>query len=173
MPTYFTLVGFFSLFCPVSRNMLTLYRQLREVVNWQSEVFLKNNLRDLRKAAGLSQDELGKRVGIAHNSVSGYENGKTPLTPPMIEIFAKALNLSADRIKVFDEMSMGEDAVPYRVKEFPWHVVSDELLRQLVEHCSKKIVSAGSGEIQELLDAMNVIAAELKRRAEKTERTKP
>lgn len=35
---------------------------------------MKNRIREVRKAAGLTQEEFGRRIGISRNTVATYEN---------------------------------------------------------------------------------------------------
>ena len=56
------------------------------------------NIRNARKAAGVSQKELAERLGAYQKDVSRWENGERT---PSLEIFArmcKALNVSADEL---------------------------------------------------------------------------
>ena len=57
-----------------------------------------NRLYDLRKKAGLSQSELGKRVGVSNKAVSKWENG---LAKPGLEVLQKLadiLSVSVDTL---------------------------------------------------------------------------
>lgn len=40
---------------------------------------MKNKLKELRIAAGLTQDQLGEKIGVCKQYISGWENGKRPL----------------------------------------------------------------------------------------------
>lgn len=62
-----------------------------------------NNLRKLRKTAGLTMKELGKIVGMSESTISLYETGKHE---PDIETMAKiadALHVSVDELIGRDE----------------------------------------------------------------------
>ena len=54
-----------------------------------------HNLRDRRLAAGLTQMEMAKRMGIAQGNYSDLENGRSAPTLPTIEKAATALGLLA------------------------------------------------------------------------------
>ena len=43
-----------------------------------------NRIRELRTARGWTQTQLGKRIGAAKNTISGYENGERQITPSTI-----------------------------------------------------------------------------------------
>lgn len=54
-----------------------------------------NPFRKLREAAGLTQEQLAKAMGIGQQTISSYENGKMP-SVPMIKKFAVFFNTSTD-----------------------------------------------------------------------------
>lgn len=62
-----------------------------------------NRLRELRKAARLTQIELGDRAGMAQETVSLYENGKRPLTLEHMRIFARELGCSVADLLADDD----------------------------------------------------------------------
>lgn len=56
------------------------------------------NIKNARKAAGVSQKELAERLGVYQKDISRWENGERT---PSLEVFAricKELNASADEI---------------------------------------------------------------------------
>lgn len=48
---------------------------------------MQNRLKELRKELGLTQEELGKQVGLANNTISRYETGINE--PPKFETWQK------------------------------------------------------------------------------------
>jgi len=52
----------------------------------------------IRKKRGLTQLELGKKIGITQNLVSDYETGTVRLFGEMVARFALALRVSADEL---------------------------------------------------------------------------
>lgn len=56
---------------------------------------LKDRFREARSAAGLTQEELAKRVGVSQNTIFKIENGVTK-KPRDIVVFAKALGVTVD-----------------------------------------------------------------------------
>lgn len=58
---------------------------------------LAENIQRLRKAAGLTQDELGRKVGVSMQAVSRWENGGLPDAELLPDI-ASALNTSIDAL---------------------------------------------------------------------------
>lgn len=55
-----------------------------------------NRIRDLRIAEGWTQMQLGKKIGAAKSTVSGYENGDRQLTPALIHALCDLFDCSAD-----------------------------------------------------------------------------
>ena len=55
---------------------------------------MKNRIRECRKAAGMSQAELGNQVGFADNTISNYEKGLREPTLEAWECLASALHVS-------------------------------------------------------------------------------
>jgi len=51
----------------------------------------RKELRSLRKAAGLTQAALAKRLGVALNTVSRWETGEARITPPMARLLRLVL----------------------------------------------------------------------------------
>ena len=59
---------------------------------------LGRRLAQLRKQRGLSQEELGRRVGTNQVVVSGYENGKLRIFAETAVRFARALDISVEEL---------------------------------------------------------------------------
>ena len=55
---------------------------------------MKNRIRECRKAAGMSQAELGNQVGFADNTISNYEKGLREPTLEVWECLASVLHVS-------------------------------------------------------------------------------
>jgi transcriptional regulator with XRE-family HTH domain len=58
------------------------------------------NLRKLREKAGLSQEELAARAGLARTYISGIENGRR--NPTVIVLYEIATQLGADPRELLD-----------------------------------------------------------------------
>ena len=58
------------------------------------------NLRRLREKAGLSQEELAARAGLARTYISGIENGRR--NPTVIVLYEIAVQLEADPRDLLD-----------------------------------------------------------------------
>lgn len=55
---------------------------------------MKNRIRECRKAAGMTQAELGNQVGFVDNTISNYENNLREPDLAMWEQLASALHVS-------------------------------------------------------------------------------
>lgn len=55
-----------------------------------------NRLRDLRVAQGWTQAELGKKIGLAKTTISGYESESHYLDPPTIHALCDLFGCTAD-----------------------------------------------------------------------------
>lgn len=53
-------------------------------------------IRETRKAKGLTQKELGEKLGISESAVSKYESGKENPTAELIQKVADALGVSLE-----------------------------------------------------------------------------
>ena len=77
-----------------------------------------NRIRELREAKGLSQDELGGRVGTNKFKVSRIENGETRLDLDLAVKIARALDVTVADVLGVDNGQHGpglsEDAVAYQ-----------------------------------------------------------
>ena len=56
----------------------------------------KDRLKELRKAAGLSQAQLSARVGVSQQAVGKWENGKSSPDPDTLTALAKLLGVRTD-----------------------------------------------------------------------------
>lgn len=55
-----------------------------------------NRLRDLRQENGWTQAQLGKRIGVAKTTISGYETETRQLDPPTIFALCDLFGCTAD-----------------------------------------------------------------------------
>jgi transcriptional regulator with XRE-family HTH domain len=89
-----------------------------------------NRLRDMRKAAGLTQAELADRVGASQEALSNYENGRRPLTLEWMRIFARELRCNVadllDDADNPDRLDAEERELVHRYRS------ADELQREMI-----------------------------------------
>jgi len=66
---------------------------------------IKNNLKNIRKSRGLTQEELAKKSGLTQRVIAYYENETEQISStPLIEL-AKALEVSTDEILGLKQIS--------------------------------------------------------------------
>ncbi len=56
------------------------------------------NLQRLRLEKGMTQDDLGSKIGVSLSQVSQYEGGVFPTTPERIVAIADALDCTCDEL---------------------------------------------------------------------------
>ena len=57
---------------------------------------LGQNILELRKKNGLSQEQLGERVDVTRQTISNWELEETAPNPEQLKLLSKALNVSVD-----------------------------------------------------------------------------
>jgi len=62
------------------------------------DLTIGKRLQELRRARGLTQVELGKKLSMSQALVSDYERGRLRMNAGVVVAFAKALRVSADDI---------------------------------------------------------------------------
>lgn len=62
-----------------------------------------NNLKDLRKKAGFTQDELAKKIGISKRTLAYWEKGENNIKPEKAEELAKIFNVSVAYLLGYSE----------------------------------------------------------------------
>jgi transcriptional regulator with XRE-family HTH domain len=62
----------------------------------QTTIVLKDRARELRKAAGLSQKELGEVLGLSQNAISTIESGSRGTTIEKLVLLAEFFHVSTD-----------------------------------------------------------------------------
>lgn len=67
------------------------------------DVTLGRRLRELRRARGLTQVELGNRLSMSQALVSAYERGRLRMSAPVVSGFVAALKVSADELLGVDK----------------------------------------------------------------------
>jgi transcriptional regulator with XRE-family HTH domain len=75
-----------------------LYQQINGWIKMLHFVFMQNNLKKLRKAAGLTQEKLADMLDVAQGIVSAWENGKMIPSVKRVPQLAKILDCSEAEI---------------------------------------------------------------------------
>ena len=57
---------------------------------------LGQNILELRKKCGLSQEQLGEKVDVTRQTISNWELEETTPNPEQLKLLSKALNVSVD-----------------------------------------------------------------------------
>ena len=101
-----------------------------------------------RRAAGLSQVDVAKRVGVAQSTYSKWEAGESDLLAIHIRPLTKALGLSLD------------DVVPVPAVSHEYHEPSERIGLLLIQRVAAAIESGrlGSRQARVLLDVLEEIA---------------
>lgn len=76
-----------------------------------------NNIRQLRKAAGLTMKELGKIVGMSESTISLYERGIHEPDIQTMGRLADALNVTVDKMLGRIEPDIKEEVRPITAQE--------------------------------------------------------
>ena len=58
------------------------------------KTYVATKIKQYRKEKGLTQKELGEKIGVKHNTISGYEKGTTEPEQNLLFMIAKALDIS-------------------------------------------------------------------------------
>lgn len=58
-----------------------------------------DKLREMREELGLTQEEMGAKVGLTGILVSRREAGKIRIKPPEMKLFAKAFDMSLEELR--------------------------------------------------------------------------
>jgi len=67
------------------------------------------NIKKFRKAAGLKQTELAKKIGVAQNSVASYETGTRKPEVQNIPKIAKALGITLNELYGIKKVEIKKD----------------------------------------------------------------
>lgn len=79
---------------------------------------MENRIKEYRKAYGMTQAELGKRIGVTASNISSWEVGRTEPTVRQVIQIANVFNCSVRDIFIF-EMHYSEEELRYaRLKAY-------------------------------------------------------
>ena len=68
------------------------------LINMDNNASKKNNLRELRLAAGITQEALGERIGVGKAAISKYERGALDIPLKHLAVLCDVFSVSADRL---------------------------------------------------------------------------
>ncbi|EGA90203.1 hypothetical protein GPDM_06645 [Planococcus donghaensis MPA1U2] len=66
---------------------------------------MKNQIQELRKIQGFSQEELAKRCSVTRQTINAIENNKYDPTLALAFKLSKNLNVKVDELFIFEEES--------------------------------------------------------------------
>lgn len=78
-------------------------------MNTNIRMFVANKIKEYRKLNRLTQKELGEKIGVKHNTVSGYENGTNEPEQDVLFKIAEAFCISINDL--FPKTKTVEDSI--------------------------------------------------------------
>ena len=69
---------------------------------------MRNNIKDLRAVAGLSQAALAERVGVSRNSINSVENGRFDPSLPLAFAIARVFGCTVEDVFVDEAAAAAE-----------------------------------------------------------------
>lgn len=93
--------------------------------------YIGSKIREYRLKKKLNQKELGKRIGVSHNTVSDYENGKISLGQDMLFVLADEFGVSIDDF--FPARKKSINNLEEIISNEDFDVTDIEFLRHLIE----------------------------------------
>ena len=126
-------------------------------------------IRELRKAEGITQKELGKRAGIAEPTIRRYENGQLSPKYETVEKLAEALHKSMEDVMTDSVVSAGtgERTIGNRIRmaRIAAALTQEELAslvgvrRPAISKYESGIVDPSASQIQKIASALRVSAS--------------
>lgn len=115
----------------------------------QLSKFVGEKIHYYRKKMGMTQKELGEKIGMKHNTVSDYERGKISPEQDVLFALSGVFNIRVDDLFPPKENATNELERALRMTdEMSFRDV--ELLNQLIE----KTLSLNEGEREKFLDSI-------------------
>jgi transcriptional regulator with XRE-family HTH domain len=105
-----------------------------------------------RKARGLTQEELGKRVGVSKRMIAHYEVGSKAMTVPSLQRIAEALGVKVatlvanDQAATFDDERLMKPALKKRVEVLEQLPAADQqAIFRMIDNARSKFAKSASG----------------------------
>lgn len=70
-----------------------------------------NNLKKIRSDRGMTQSELGEKIGVHANHISRYERGDSSPSTETLKAFAQALNVTIDELVFGDKEKQVKNSI--------------------------------------------------------------
>ncbi len=114
---------------------------------------VSENIKACRKKAGLSQKELGKKLGVSQQHIAQYESGKRLPKIETLMRLSRALGVDIDDLADTSELAIID------IREHPekWGLDKDNLSKDRVEHAFKKLNTIGKEKAAERVEELTEI----------------
>ena len=108
---------------------------------------LSKNIRKARFERGFTQGDLGKKLGVLHNTVSNYETGRVVPDGEMLKKIAETLGVSVDALLALEEPSGVADVrTRTEVNEQDKEAQMLKVISSQQETIAKLVTMLGGGE---------------------------
>ncbi|WP_337970310.1 helix-turn-helix domain-containing protein [Virgibacillus salexigens] len=114
-------------------------------------VFVGERIKEERKKKGLTQKELGEKIGVKHNTISSYEKGTNAPEQNAIFKIARALNVKVDDLFPSNSQANSTDDLQRALEMAKEMDIKDiQLLKGLIE----KTLSLKDEEREKFLESI-------------------
>ncbi|WP_200411400.1 helix-turn-helix domain-containing protein [Virgibacillus salexigens] len=114
-------------------------------------VFVGERIKEERKKKGLTQKELGEKIGVKHNTISSYEKGTNAPEQNAIFKIARALNVKVDDLFPSNSQANSADDLQRALEMAKEMDIKDiQLLKGLIE----KTLSLKDEEREKFLESI-------------------
>lgn len=114
---------------------------------------VNENIRKIRKEKGMTQKELGKKLGISQSAIGQFESKETNLKIDTITKIANALAVDITSLIDTDELAILD------IKEHPekWGFDKEKLSEERIEQALKKLNTMGKEEAVKRVEELTEI----------------
>jgi len=107
------------------------------------DLLVGENIRRIRKLAGISQQELGDKIGITFQQIQKNEGGENRIAASRLWEFAEILNVEISEFFVGDDEEQGESYIT-AISQDSFERMSDRELKmvRLMRNCEPHVQTA-------------------------------
>lgn len=87
---------------------------------------MKDRIRELRKVLNLTQEELGKRLGIKRNTIATYESGRNEPIDAVISLICREFNVNEEWLRNGTGEMFIEQTPDEEIATFVGNLLKDE-----------------------------------------------
>lgn len=91
-----------------------------DFMNKEISKFVGGKIRELRKKRGLTQKELGEKIGVKHNTISSYEKGTNEPEQNILYSMANVLEVSINEFFPLSERTEKQPKKVVTVNQYPF-----------------------------------------------------